>query len=363
MMRIIDSDAHVEESEATWAYLEEAWHKHRPIPILLPEDTVFGTHNGGWVIDYKLRLFGATPTIMKRSQEKGASIGAQEITDVEERISAMDQMGIYQQIVFPSVWQGAVSENQDLEVALARSYNTFMATQCNQSEGRIKFVAVVPFRQPVLAAAELRRAAGLGSVAGVYARGIEWDMPLSNPAFWPIYEEAARLDLPVTVHTGNGASPSISTMLEGYTRKTGPGYFPHVSNWGHGLVSDTYVHYAFMQLLDSSLLSDFPTLKLAFLETGTDWVVRSVKQLRSRLGTQIDDWLSSRVFVACSVDDDLPYTIDKLGCDFLVCATDFPHGDAFREDLLLQRLEQRGDLSDQTIEKILATNPAVLYGD
>ena len=52
---------------------------------------------------------------------------------------------------------------------------------------------------------------------------------------------------------------------------------------------------------------------------------------------------------------------NKLGDDFLVTATDFPHGDAFREDQLAQGLEGRGDLSQCTIQKILADNPTRLY--
>ena len=42
-------------------------------------------------------------------------------------------------------------------------------------------------------------------------------------------------------------------------------------------------------------------------------------------------------------------------------ATDFPHGDAFRQDQLAQGLIKRGDLSAPTIEKILSKNPARLY--
>jgi predicted TIM-barrel fold metal-dependent hydrolase len=51
----------------------------------------------------------------------------------------------------------------------------------------------------------------------------------------------------------------------------------------------------------------------------------------------------------------------KAGDDFLITATDFPHGDAFRHDQLAQGLMRRGDLSETTIEKILAGNPQRLY--
>ena len=72
--------------------------------------------------------------------------------------------------------------------------------------------------------------------------------------------------------------------------------------------------------------------------------------------------LGDRVFVGCLPKEDLAYVTNKLGDDFLVTATDFPHGDAFREDQLAQGLESRGDLSQQMIQKILADNPKRLYG-
>jgi hypothetical protein len=40
-MGVIDCDAHVEESEETWQYLDLL----RPIPLVFPEETCFGVHN------------------------------------------------------------------------------------------------------------------------------------------------------------------------------------------------------------------------------------------------------------------------------------------------------------------------------
>jgi predicted TIM-barrel fold metal-dependent hydrolase len=71
--------------------------------------------------------------------------------------------------------------------------------------------------------------------------------------------------------------------------------------------------------------------------------------------------LGDRVFVGCLPKEDLAYVTSKLGDDFSVTATDFPHGDPFREDQLVRSLESRGDLSQQTIQKILADNPKRLY--
>src|SRR6266481_6353005 len=70
-MRVIDCDAHVEETVESWQYLDPEHYLLRPIPVVFPEDTCFGTHNAAWVIDYKLRYFASNPTLMKRARDKG----------------------------------------------------------------------------------------------------------------------------------------------------------------------------------------------------------------------------------------------------------------------------------------------------
>ncbi len=361
-MRVIDCDAHVEECVETWSYLEPEFYLLRPIPVVFPEDTCFGSHNAAWVIDYKLRFFAANPTLMKRAHEKEVPIPVQEMRAVEQRLSFMDELGIDAQVVFPSIWLGCLAENVELEAALARSYNKFMAAQCARSKGRIWYVAVVTWRRPDLAVQEIRRAKAQGSVAGLYARGIEWDRPLTHPDHWTIFEEAEEQDLPVTVHVGNGSSPAIRELFQGVPRPTYSDSRPHVHPLGKGIVSGPYVLYAFQQLLGSSVLDDFPKLRVAFLEAGADWAPRLIRGLRNSKGAdKVDRWLAERVFVSCAMEDDLPYVISKAGEEFLVTATDFPHGDAFRQDQLARGLSSRGDLSDSIIEKILCGNPQRLF--
>ena len=359
-MTVIDCDAHVEECVETWQYLDPEFYLLRPIPVVFPEDTCFGSHNAAWVIDYKLRFFAANPTLMKRAAEKDVPIPVQEMRDVQQRLSCMDELGIDKQVVFPSIWLGCLAENVELEAALARSYNQFMATQCAQSDGRLWYVAIVPWRRPDLAVKEIRRVKSLGSAAGLYARGIEWDRPLTHPDHWPIFEEAAKHDLPVTVHVGNGSSPMIREMFQNVPRPAYDDNRPHVHPLGKGLVSGPYVLYAFQQILGSKLLDDFPQLRVAFLEAGSAWAPRLIKGLRGK-NKKLDQWLAERVFVSCAIDDDIPYIKSKVGDDFLVTATDFPHGDAFRQDQLANGLKARGDLSDATIEKILSTNAQRLF--
>jgi uncharacterized protein len=341
---VIDADAHVEESVETWRYLEPEYYPFRPIPVKFPEDTCFGSHNAAWVIDYKLRLYAANPTIMKAASDKGVPIAVQELNDVPGRLRYLDLLKVDRQVIFPSLWLGCPSENVDLEAALARSYNRFMANQCNQSGGRLRYAAVLPWRRPDLAVQEIREVKGKGSAAGIFVHGIEWDIPLTHPSFRTVYEEAERQDLPITVHTGNGSSPTITRMFEGIPRPE-PRTFPFVHPLGKGLVSGPYVRYGFTQFLESDLLEEFPRLRVAFLEAGCEWTVSTVSSLNRKKRAM--ELLGERVFVGCLPKEDLSYVTGKLG--------------AFREDYLTRGLEDRGDLSDETIEKILATNPQRLY--
>lgn len=73
-MKVIDADAHVEESVQTWQYLEPEFYPRRPIPVTLPTDTSWGKWNAVWLIDKKVRQSSANPTTMELAKSKGISI-------------------------------------------------------------------------------------------------------------------------------------------------------------------------------------------------------------------------------------------------------------------------------------------------
>ena len=130
-----------------------------------------------------------------------------------------NELHIDVQVVFPSLLLRAalrkmLSWKPLWRVATTNSWPRSAGSQA----GAFKYIAIVPWRRPDLAIQEIRRVKKLWSVAGIFARGIEWDWPLTFRDHWPIYEEAAGQDLPVTVHVGNGSSPTISRMLEGVPR-------------------------------------------------------------------------------------------------------------------------------------------------
>jgi predicted TIM-barrel fold metal-dependent hydrolase len=359
-MGAIDADAHVEESTSTWEHLDGAWRTHRPVPVAFPEDTCLGDFNAAWLIGGRIRHMGGTPTSARVASKKGVSIGSQELADVGARLCDLDRLGIDKQVVFPTLWLTCVAEDVALEAALARSYNAFMADRCGRSDGRLFYSALLPFRSPSLAIEELRRAKAAGGVAGVFARGMEWDRPLSDPAFLPIYDEARRLGVAITVHIGAG-SPSMDRLFEGIPRRRDE-IFPFVPPRALGL-RRLLIPFAFETLMNAAVPAELPGLRWVFLEAGSEWLCSSVRALtRAGHATWSASLARGEVYVGAQPDEDLGYVTKRFGSDLLVLASDFPHMDAFRQDRFEDAVRRREDLDEGTKEKLLQANAARLYG-
>ena len=272
-MLIIDADSHVIESEATWQYLDPQFRKRRPVPMVVPGGHLLLDWNTFWLIDRQVRHFGATPiegSVM--AGRKAYSPGVQQLTDVKGRVAAMDRMKVARQLVHPSFTLSILTEDPELEAALFQSYNTFLSKACAQAPGRLYFNAVVPYRRPELAVQEIRRLAELGGMASVLVRGLEWDKPLDHPDHYPVFAEAERQGLPMVVHLGVG-SPAMYRMFEGATHPPGEKktFYPPRSR---RLLSTLTVQYGFYNLMESTLIDDFPNLKWVFLEGGgCTWMV------------------------------------------------------------------------------------------
>jgi predicted TIM-barrel fold metal-dependent hydrolase len=358
-LKVIDADAHVEESNETWQFLDPVFFPRRPVAVALPPDTSFREHNAVWIIDNKVRQSAANPTLMARAQKKAISIPSQELTDVAARLADLDRFGIEKQVIYPSAWIGCMADDVELEAALAKSYNEFMARQCGRSGGRLYYAAVLPFRRPEAAAEEIRRVAGMGSAVAIFMRGLEWDLPINHPSFRPIFAEAERRRLAVAVHLGFG-SPTISRMFDGMPGIKGE--LPFVPPSGGRLASGLLLQFAFHNLIKDALIERHPDLRWVFLEGGSEWLIPAIRTL-DRSGFDCKKYFAAgRIFVSCEPDEDLPYVAGKLGEDCLVAASDMPHSDDFHHDRPEETFRERGGLSESLLGKVLRENAARLYG-
>src|SRR5262249_51096000 len=111
-----------------------------------------------------------------RTIEHGTNAGAatpreyRELHDIEGRLAHMDRLGIDTQILYPSML--STDETPEVEAAMWRSYNRWVADACTGSHDRLRWTCRLPFTTIDAATTELRWAKQHGA-CGVFVRPIE----------------------------------------------------------------------------------------------------------------------------------------------------------------------------------------------
>ena len=220
---VIDADAHVLESERTWDYLEPADRQYRPVPITVPADPSIGRgRRDAWVIDGKIRGLRfpilteeeLTALSAKLGRDVHTQQASREMGDVDLRIRHMDALGIAVQVLHNTIFIESVSDRPEVEVALCRVWNRWMAEVWRLGQGRLRWVCVPPFQSLPDALDEIRFGKAQGAV-GVQLPPFAGHRLMTDPYFYPLFEEAERLDLPIASHIAN-ATPLDGGPLSGH---------------------------------------------------------------------------------------------------------------------------------------------------
>jgi predicted TIM-barrel fold metal-dependent hydrolase len=355
-MPTIDSDAHVVESEHTWDFMDAGDQKYRPV-IVKPRGEGSGEY---WFIDGKIR--GLVRIVMTANEldEVAERTGrvmntpreTREMENVAARLRHMDELGIDVQVLYPTMFIEQISDKPAWEIAICKGYNRWLADIHRQGQGRLRWICMLPLLDIGASLEELRFCQQQGA-CGVFMRGIEGQRMITDPYFYPIYEEMSRLDMAVGVHVGN-ASPQNLDLVSQYN---GGGSF-----WKFRLP----VIGAFHSVIMSEVPRLFPTLRFHWAEAAAQWVPYVVKDLQRRWGAQGKELPPNplkayRQYVSCQTDDDVDYVLRYAGEENLVIGTDYGHNDQSTEIEALRNLKNLGTITDRQYEKITYDNPKALF--
>jgi predicted TIM-barrel fold metal-dependent hydrolase len=358
---IIDADTHISESEAMWAMMDSSMYPRRPLMLSVPEDTSFGNRNAFWLIDGEIYPKPAgkgsfalvTPSAQKVQEgRKDSTVGSREMTDINTRLADMDRLNTAAQVVYPTLFLVYNTKDRELELALCRAYNRFLAKAAAEAPERIKWVAVLPLQSLTHAVDEIRFAKQNGAV-GLFFRGIEGEYTLDNPYLFPIYEEAQKQNLSICVHTGCG----VRAILEMFD-------IARNHTFGHTRVMPLL---GFRDIIANKIPEQFPGLRFGFIEAAAGWVpflihiIRRLQKDKFRFGSGPKLFREYRLYVACEADEDIPYLAKYTGEDHLLIGSDYPHSDPSREDQFVNAIKVREDISPQLRQKILYENPRAFY--
>lgn len=352
---IIDADAHVVETEHTWDYLDAAEKQFRP-QLFQSADNPSMQY---WFVDGKSVGF-RPPTLTEQelialSKQTGRELrteaGARELRDVELRLKHMDQLGIDVQILFNTMWIARVADKSEAEIALCKSWNRWMAEVWAKGQNRLRWSCVVPAMTISESLQQMRFAKENGAVA-VSLRPYEDNKHLVDPYFYPIYEEATRLDLAIAVHIANGSPQLLEQFKPRYDRMGGFAQFriPTVITC--------------LSLMMSEVPNVFPKLRWAFVEASAQWVPWVVKEATRRSGAKGFPKLPFKefnIYVTMETNDDFEYVLRYAGEDNLVIGTDYGHTDASSEVDAIDIFRANESVADPIKKKIFDDNPNALY--
>ncbi|MEK7214587.1 MAG: amidohydrolase family protein [Chloroflexota bacterium] len=346
-MPIIDADAHVVETDRTWDFMDEADQAFRPDTVVSNNPNAPKRLREFWRIDgrfFARRVFDVEHT--------GTTDETRELQSIEKRLRHMDQLGVDVHVLYPTVFLSPITTRPEVEVALHKSYNRWMADIWSKGEGRLLWAALAPTLDMEKAVAEVRWAKNNGACA-IFIRGLEGGRVLSSPYFFPLYEEAVKLDMPVCIHSGNGSF----ALDDVAAADTAIMYRAKFSALG-----------AFHEIILAGLPQRFPGLRIGMIETSASWVPYLSHDLAARYQRMFSRKFEgnllkeNRVWVACLTDDDLPYVLQYAGEDNLVIGSDYGHADTSSEIDAIRKLKTDGKVPARAIDKILDDNARVLYG-
>jgi predicted TIM-barrel fold metal-dependent hydrolase len=266
------------------------------------------------------------------------------------RIEHLSELGIDCQVIYPTFFITPVSRRPDIDLAVSRSYNRWMAEIVRKEPSRFRWVLVPPLQSLEHLSEELRFGKENGA-CGVYMRGLEVERILSDPYFYPLYEQASALDLPICVHSANGAFTTYDFFADD------PGF----SKFKLAVIG------AFHSLVFHGIPQRFPKLRIGIIEVSAQWIPYAVHDLSRRFARRGRSFpknllQENRIYVTCQTDDDLDYVLGYAGGDNLVIGTDYGHADNAVEIEALRKLRGEGKIDGQVIDKILQNNPTALYG-
>jgi len=170
------------------------------------------------------------------------------------RLAEMDAAGIDVQVLShgaPSVQKLA----PELAVRLARAANDRLAETVRARPDRFAAFAALPTPDPKAAADELERTVARLGFKGAMVHGLTHGLFLDDRRFWPIFERAAALDVPLYLHPAVPHPAVIDAYYKDYVEQ-----YPTILRAAWGFTVETATQG--IRLILSGVFDAYPGLKI-----------------------------------------------------------------------------------------------------
>ncbi len=247
-----------------------------------------------------------------------------------QRISLLDQENLEASLLYPTLgllWECELTD-PELSLAYVTAYNRWIADFCRGSGGRLVPIAQLTLLDPEGSARELERAVRDGC-KGAWVNPFSHARILHGDARHDVlFQKCVELDVPLAIH------PTFTPY-----DKPAAGVFDWPREavlWSSMMWLRAIVQQAFISFIALGTLDKFPTMRLGILEAGSGWVGSMLDRLDAvesslrgdRGKPTATEYFRRQCFVSGDPDETVaPHTIDQVGADCFMWATDYPHPD------------------------------------
>jgi 5-carboxyvanillate decarboxylase len=245
----------------------------------------------------------------------------------DDRLADMDSSGIAMQLVFLTA-PGVQVFDAPTGASLARDCNDQLMAAVKKHPTRYAGLASIAAQDPATAVKELERAVRMGLKGVVINSHIQGEY-LDEPKYWPIFEAAQALDVPVYIHPNTPPA----AMIEPFLPRGLDGAI-------YGFAVETGLH--LLRIVVGGVFDRFPKLKIAVGHLGEGlpfWLFRLDFMHRSMviserypgarpLAKKPSDYLRENVWVTTSGMQWAPairFCQEVLGFDRVLYAMDYPY--------------------------------------
>ena len=199
---------------------------------------------------------------------------------------------------------------------------------------------------------ELRRAVEDLGLPGAMLPTRGLPLNLGHEMYWPVYEEAQRLDCVLALHGGS----NLNLGMEGFIENGAS----HILHHPLPLIIN------FVSFTRQGALDRFPNLKLGFMEGGAGWLAFVLDRMaredeyRPRDSSfNVEEWVrSGRVLIGCEGSEGtLGHLVERVGATPFAYASDYPHEvDALKAEEEIEELAHYPGLTDDDKAAVLGGN-------
>ena len=276
------------------------------------------------------------------------------------RLALMDETGVDVQVLSLTT-PGLHNLEPDQSVSLSRRTNNLIAAAVAARPDRFQGFAALPTPAPAAAPRELERTVREFGFKGAMLCGRTRAKTLDHPDFWPLFEAAADLGVPLFIHPQIAQRPVRDACYSGFTPEVDLALAAFGLGW----------HYEaglqFVRLVLAGVFDRVPDLQIILGHWG-EVVLFFLERMSAfdrvaRLERPFADYARRNLYVTCSgmfSETYLQRCVETVGTDRILFSTDYPY--QYRPGHEARRFLDRAPLDEADKAKFAHANWERLTG-